>query len=247
MDIDLFQGILLGLLAVGLIVLIALLATLGGIKKALERASSPAAEATPLTSPAPTQTEPSAAVEPEPVAAAAAVTPAAQVVPEARTEAPAGGAAPSAEDTQAATIRAVLSQHGVAEPSSTASSAAAPQTTEPASVVAAHIDSDEPEEEPFQRDGRWWFKRGGELLVYNEGTAQWEPADRPAHWSGGAATTTSVTATPVATAATSAPQTAATAPQPAVGGAGTGWKCPSCGAINGSTAASCRMCFTARP
>ena len=25
------------------------------------------------------------------------------------------------------------------------------------------------------------------------------------------------------------------------------WKCPTCGAVNGSTATSCRMCFTARP
>jgi hypothetical protein len=25
------------------------------------------------------------------------------------------------------------------------------------------------------------------------------------------------------------------------------WKCPTCGAVNGSTATSCRMCFAARP
>lgn len=245
MDIDLFQGILLGLLAVGLIVLIALLATLGGIKRALERAPSPEAGAAPATSPAPAQAEPVAA-EPEPVAAAAAVTPSAQAAPEARTEPAAGGTRPSEEDSQAATIRAVLSQHGVTEASSSTSSASAAPTAEPSSVVAAHIDSDEPEEEPFQRDGRWWFKRGGELLVYNEGTAQWEPADRPEHWSGDTATT-SIAAAPAAASTTAPSPTAATAPQPAVSGAGTGWKCPSCGAINGSTAASCRMCFTARP
>src|SRR5687768_7911930 len=40
MDTDLFQGVLLGLLAVGLIVLIALLATLGGIRRALEQRSA---------------------------------------------------------------------------------------------------------------------------------------------------------------------------------------------------------------
>ena len=242
MDIDLFQGILLGLLAVGLIVLIALLATLGGIRKALERASSSAPGAAEAD-PAPTKTEPQAA-EPEPVAAAAAVTPAAQAAPEAQAVAPVAETTPSPEDTQAATIRAVLSQHGVTEASSPASGSAA-ETPEPASVVAAHIDSDEPEEEPFQRDGRWWFKRGAELLVYNEGTAQWEPADRPGHWGSGASDTTEAAAPAAASTATL--PTATTAPQPAVGTTGTGWKCPSCGAINGSTAASCRMCFTARP
>ena len=30
-------------------------------------------------------------------------------------------------------------------------------------------------------------------------------------------------------------------------GAGGFWKCPSCGAVNGSTASTCRMCFAARP
>ena len=240
MDIDLFQGILLGLLAVGLIVLIALLATLGGIRKALERASSETGASAP--SPVTTQAEPRTTVEPEPVEAAAVI-PAAQEAPAARSEAVSREATPSVEDTQAATIRAVLSQHGVAEASPSASTAAL--TPEPASVVAAHIDSDEPEEEPFQRDGRWWFKRGGELLVYNEGTAQWEAADRPAHWSGGTTTTSAAAAPDVGSPSTL--QTASTEPQPAVASTGTGWKCPSCGAINGSTAASCRMCFTARP
>ena len=238
MDIDLFQGILLGLLALGLIVLIALLSTLGGIRKALERASGQAVSPDPApeiaTSTAaiePARTEP----EPEPVAAAAAVTPTVQE------PAPTEAAPASAEDSQAATIRSVLAQHGVAEAESTP----ATQATEPASVVAAHIDTEEPEEEPFQRDGRWWFKRGGELLVYNEGSAQWEPAERPGHWAGGTAAASPVTSSTAV--APSATDTSATTPQPAVASTGAGWKCPSCGAINGSTAASCRMCFTARP
>jgi hypothetical protein len=122
-------------------------------------------------------------------------------------------------------------------------SEATPVASEPASVVAAHIDTDEPEDEPFQRDGRWWFKRGDEFLVYNEGTAQWEPAERPGHWSSAVASaTTTMTAAPSAAA-----DAAATTVAPAVTNAGSGWKCPSCGAINGSTATSCRMCFTARP
>lgn len=231
MDIDLFQGILLGLLAIGLVVLIALLATLGGIRKALERGSTTAASTAPVA--AASQPAPAASVaRVEPATAAAVVTPAARQ-PEAVVE------AQPATSNQADTIRAVLSQHGVQASTSTAATPA----VEPASVVAAHIDTDEPEEEPFQRDGRWWFKRGGELLVYNEATAEWEPAERPTHWPAGGTTS----AAPAAAAAPSFASTATTAPQAAVPSAGSGWKCPSCGAINGSTAASCRMCFTARP
>ena len=146
------------------------------------------------------------------------------------------------QDTQAATIRSVLSQHGVAGDAAAETSAA---VAEPASVVAAHIDNEEPDEEPFQRDGRWWFKRGDELLVYDESSAQWESTERPGHWSGGTATTATTATTAIGSAGT--PDAAATAPQPAVTSTGSGWKCPSCGAINGSTATSCRMCFTARP
>ena len=36
---------------------------------------------------------------------------------------------------------------------------------------------EEPEEAPFERDGRWWYRRGGELLVYDERVEQWvDPA-----------------------------------------------------------------------
>ena len=92
---------------------------------------------------------------------------------------------------------------------------------------------DEPEEQPFERDGRWWFKRGGELLVYEEGTGQWVAASG----AGGGSASSAETAT-----------------FPAAGGGATlaasdpgeGWKCSSCGAVNGSTATSCRMCFTPR-
>lgn len=85
---------------------------------------------------------------------------------------------------------------------------------------------DEPEEQPFERDGRWWFKRGGELLVYDEGTGQWVAAPGEASAAGGAQqyATTTATSTDV----------------------GEGWKCASCGAVNGSTATSCRMCFAPR-
>lgn len=88
-----------------------------------------------------------------------------------------------------------------------------------------------PEEQPFERDGRWWFKRGSEILVYDEQTGQWQPApsDNPFAGSGGAAAPAFASSTTMS-------------------GSGEGfWKCPSCGAVNGSTSATCRMCFSARP
>jgi hypothetical protein len=91
-----------------------------------------------------------------------------------------------------------------------------------------------PEEQPFERDGRWWFKRGDELLVYDEQTGQWQPAPANNPMSAGAAP-------------------AGMQPSAAIGGAqpsgesGGFWKCTSCGAVNGSTSATCRMCFAARP
>lgn len=108
-------------------------------------------------------------------------------------------------------------------------------TSEPAAASYSAPES-EPQEQPFEREGRWWFRRGDELLVYDEAEAQWKPA----------------TAAPPAGAG---PATA-TAEQPAATGTATVepaqqanamWKCPSCGAVNGSTATSCRMCFTPRP
>lgn len=92
---------------------------------------------------------------------------------------------------------------------------------------------DEPEEQPFEREGRWWFKRGGELLVYEEGTGQWVAAPGGG---GGAPASTGTAAFP--TTGSEAGVTQADA--------GEGWKCSSCGAVNGSTATSCRMCFTPR-
>lgn len=105
---------------------------------------------------------------------------------------------------------------------------AAASTAAPAS--SAGLLGNEPEEQPFERDGRWWFKRGGELLVYDEGTGQWVAAPgagAPAATTASQGTSTAVTTTTVAE-------------------AGEGWKCASCGAVNGSTATSCRMCFAPR-
>jgi hypothetical protein len=106
------------------------------------------------------------------------------------------------------------------------------RAAEPAAVSAA---SQEPQEQPFERDGRWWFRRGDELLVYDEGTGQWVAAAQ-GEGGGGQAT------------AAAAQQETATAEQPAAEQEEGGfWRCPSCGAVNGSTATSCRMCFAARP
>ncbi|MGH2750490.1 MAG: hypothetical protein ACRDK3_06410 [Actinomycetota bacterium] len=99
-----------------------------------------------------------------------------------------------------------------------------------------------PEEQPFEHQGRWWFKRGDELLVYDEQSGQWEPA--PAEGMGHTAAEQ-----PQGEARqpeSAAPQQAADQP-PEEAAQGTFWKCPSCGAVNGSTAAACRMCFTPRP
>lgn len=93
----------------------------------------------------------------------------------------------------------------------------------------AGLRGDEPEEQPFERDGRWWFKRGGELLVYDEGTGQWVAAP-----SAGGSTTTPTSTTTVG------------APTAGRADTGEGWKCASCGAVNGSTATTCRMCFAPR-
>ena len=109
------------------------------------------------------------------------------------------------------------------------------------SVFAAH--ADDPQEEPFQRDGRWWFRRGVELLLYDEASGQWQPAPAEASDASGTA------AAPVAgTAAQTAATATATASMPVVADqVSTFWKCATCGAVNGSTAATCRMCFAARP
>jgi hypothetical protein len=104
---------------------------------------------------------------------------------------------------------------------------------EPEPVATA----EEPEGQPFERDGRWWFRRGDELLVYDEMSGQWQPAPQPE---------TATPATQEVPVVEGEPDLGAQAPIEAAQ-PGAFWKCPSCGAVNGSTATSCRMCFTARP
>lgn len=147
-----------------------------------------------------------------------------------------------------------------AAPAAAAQSAYEPQAARPAAQPAASKEAEPalagaaapaaaeelPVEQPFERDGRWWYKRGDELLVYDEGSGQWEPAPAGSLTGGGVSPPAVDTAyTPVGEA--SRPETGTTAPETG-GDEGTGfWKCPSCGAVNGATATSCRMCFTAKP
>lgn len=92
-----------------------------------------------------------------------------------------------------------------------------------------------PEEQPFERQGRWWFKRGDELLVYDEQQGQWQPAPAGSLGHGGQGSI----ATEFQSLSESAPA--------AAGSPEAGWKCTSCGAVNGATATTCRMCFASRP
>jgi hypothetical protein len=107
---------------------------------------------------------------------------------------------------------------------------------------------DEPQEQPFERDGRWWFRRGDELLVYDEQTGQWMPAPTSRAVTLGSDDGDVAGGTGSSASAPGDEQPSGRSgewtSQETSGGF---WKCPSCGAVNGSTATSCRMCFTPRP
>jgi hypothetical protein len=188
----------------------------------------------------------------------------AAVAPAQREETPEAAAEPAAE-TPAASSRVLYGDTGLttATPNDTAVRPAsqqqetaaenpfetAPATrseqSEPEPQKAA---AEDPQEQPFERDGRWWFRRGDELLVYEEQTGQWVAAPEPSTSGSVAASSTGGGAAPSQGEGSSESGGSA-------GGqvttqleqAGSFWKCPSCGAVNGSTATSCRMCFTARP
>jgi hypothetical protein len=133
------------------------------------------------------------------------------------------GAQPSAATQRAAVSSSVAGQPAASSSADTGASGAAGA-------------SQEPREQPFERDGRWWFRRGSELLIYDESTGQWLPAP-----SGQGAAPSGTQPMPT----TISDVSGATTGQPS--GEQGFWKCPTCGAVNGSTATTCRMCFTARP
>ena len=132
---------------------------------------------------------------------------------------------------------------------------------EPAAETPPAAASDIPDEEPFERAGRWWFKRGAELLVYNEQSGEWVPSPtplpgleqpEPARFGPDSSPTQTIAdltgAEPGIGEATGDTDTE-TAEQELVEPTGQQgfWRCPACGAVNGSTSATCRMCFAARP
>jgi hypothetical protein len=238
-DNDLFE--LLSLVGFALIVIVglALLGAVGRLRKSIDRTLAEWGRETAETAwrgAGPATREVAAGSSAGSLAAAEAEMPNAAAAEEpAPVEASAGpGVVPAAEEAERPQPEPVVAAEPVAaaEPGPEPQPVETPQP-EPEPVAAAES---EPEGQPFERDGRWWFRRGDELLVYDEMSGQWQPAPQQ--------TTT--------TAAQEVPATegdVGLGAQAPVEGAQPGafWKCPSCGAVNGSTAESCRMCFTPRP
>lgn len=225
MDDNLFQLVTLGLLGVTLLVLLVTLLTLNKVSKRLEEGGGPTTDSQfhdedrrgGELAPAPQRQDST----PEPAQTSAY--PAAQSTPE-------GEAAAQAEPEEERAPARSEEPQPAAEPE--------PEVQHAAQADTAFADA--PEEQPFEREGRWWFKRADELLVYDEQSGQWEPA--PA----GAATGSAAPATPQGDTGWQGASQPATTEQPAQD-QGSFWKCPSCGAVNGSTASACRMCFTPKP
>jgi len=237
MDENLFQVVTVALLGVTLLVLLVTLLTLNKVSKRLEDGAGAPADSQALRDehrhdePAPSQTAPAQSSAPEPVAQTSAFPAAQAAQPE-----------PGAQQVQPEEAK----EPARAEEPQPVAVAEAP-VQEPQQAQAATGFEDAPEEQPFERDGRWWFKRGDELLVYDEQSGQWEPAP-----------TAPAAPSPAPPAAPQAGSWQQSGASPAVSGQseqaaqpaeepGSFWKCPSCGAVNGSTATSCRMCFTPKP
>lgn len=274
MDTDLFQILALILLLGLLLTLFGVLQSLGAIRRTLEGREggevtptaaaaarpAPAAETTrerepesqpgtwaagdPAATAAPATDEPARTGWPAPQEAAAPEPAAAVEEPAAGTTAPETGARVLYGDTglTTATPNESALRPAAEEPEPDTTAAASAGGTDARTGGAAEDAAEDPQEQPFERDGRWWFRRGDELLVYEEQTGQWVAAgdQQP----GGAPASASAGATGAAGTGAAPAEGQVTTQQEAVGSF---WKCPSCGAVNGSTATSCRMCFTARP
>lgn len=298
-DKDLYQLLTLVLLGLGVLLLLAMLSSLGGIRKALKKQlerleSQPAAVTPSLDSRGDTDAgvaaaEPSVGVYEEPLSEAeppysatgsvatepdsgASFTPDAAPAPSdagdelaalasdtpADTGATAGDWQPDPERFGSQTQEAGAGS-SLEDPFGSGALSSTPAADEPVGAAGAGAAVEEPEDQPFERDGKWFFRRGDEFLRYDEATGQWVDADPSeasiessapgAGWSAPEATgAADAGATPIAdetaTAEIDSVGAGEPSPQPAAGGF---WKCASCGAVNGASATSCRMCFAQRP
>lgn len=233
---DLFQTVVLGLLLVSLLVLLLAVNNLSKIKKTLEEGLT-RSQIGDLTSPQGADTSQSlgapAAIHTATTTDPASETAAWSGTPAADTSSTGWGEGSWAGPTETTPTPAPVAQAPV-------------QQQAPAASIGPNP-ADMPDEQPVEHEGRWWFKRGGEILLYDEATGQWGPAPQAA--------APVATAQPVGGASAYSDfkdlASATPEPEPATGGSfgseGSGfWKCESCGAVNGSTATSCRMCFAAR-
>jgi hypothetical protein len=278
-DTHLFQALTLGLLLIVIVVLFVVVSMMGKVRAALEAKGAAREPGTEVDSTATAQAVDAQELEP----ASTHDTYAAFEAEESR-----DAAQPVAESVEEP-VEAEVQSSPEAEIQSVSSTAGA----------------DEPDSErPYERGGRWYFRRSGELLVYEEGTGEWIPAtSAPADESEpepaarqepvAAQEPEPITTSPVQShaeevAASTEPAAAepdvAEQSQPSTSFGGqpvatvddvdlhessesergfevaeaqteqniaqqseSFWKCPSCGAVNGSTATTCRMCFTPRP
>lgn len=270
MSTDLYQTLVVVLLGAIVALLILMGATLGRVRKALQTQLRAAAGAPAAATPSePRELEPRADSDTEagreergeePAAAAVAPSAGAGVATGATdhwtSAAAASPVAAGAPEAAAPAAEPAESSHderaGVEDEAQREPVAVSSESEDPAGryEVATAVEADEdPQEQPFEREGRWWFRRGDELLVYEEQTGQWMPAPEPSP----SRSTATYAAAPSASGQSGAASSGFSETQPADeaargSDASSGfWKCPTCGAVNGSTATSCRMCFSTRP
>jgi hypothetical protein len=282
-DMDLYQGLVLGFLALVVLVLAGIFARLGPIRRSLDTSA-----VQPTAGPSPEQVGAAASVaepraEPETGAAAGGPEPIAAGEPESVSAVqpepvsvgewelvPIAAAEPGPERDVAEEAKPEREPEREEEPVAAEEpepereeepvAAEEPEPEREEEPVAA--EEPEPEEKPFQRDGRWWFRRDDELLVYDEASGEWLPGDAAAssflaaseHTPDAAHATGPDLSRGTASVATREREPATEEGQGFAGGEATEqiaapsfWKCSTCGAVNGSTASTCRMCFAARP
>jgi hypothetical protein len=263
MDTELYQILSLALLGLIALVLLAVLSSLGRLRKAVTEGRVARA---PEETEAERKREPEAATIAEEPAGLSPATAAATSGPEPQPSlgttvgtsglgAAGFGAPPSSVEPQPAAETPAAGPAWDDEEDKFAAQYQPPAAGTEPEPEPAEPQSPEPQEQPFERDDKWFFRRGDELLAYEETTGQWVPAGgAPAGVPPAAAQPADVQGSgQEGTAETDTQRFATTGagtdeePAAATSTGGGFWKCPSCGAVNGSTATTCRMCFTARP